>query len=99
MASLADSLTNDIIFQVLPPLEAYENRVECATVAELEQIKDDSDLIHLESLIVRERILGKQTSSIIQLYSSGLISHRSNPCSDANVGHIGSFISDKISFS
>ena len=51
---------------MLPPLEAYENRVECATVAELEQIKDNSDLIHLESLIVRERILGKQRNNCQQ---------------------------------
>ena len=56
---------NDILLKnVKQPIEAYENRVEAQNVRGLEQIKDDDDAIHMEALIVRERILGENNAEI-----------------------------------
>ena len=44
--------------KTLPPLEVYQNRVECQNLEELESIRGNNLAIHLEGLIVRERILG-----------------------------------------
>ena len=44
--------------QIIAPVSAYENRVESKNVAQLELIKGNSDLIHMEALVARERILG-----------------------------------------
>ena len=49
---------------VLPPIEAYENRVESQSLAELESMKNDADALHMEALIVRERILGVDNAEI-----------------------------------
>lgn len=39
------------------PIEAYENWKETQTVAELEAIRNNPNAIHMESLVIRERIL------------------------------------------
>nr|XP_039268611.1 protein fem-1 homolog B-like [Styela clava] len=44
--------------EILPPVPAYLNRKECQTKEELQEIANDLDALHIESLIVRERILG-----------------------------------------
>ncbi len=44
--------------RILPPVKAYENRTECRNISELEALKGNAELIHLESLVLRERILG-----------------------------------------
>ncbi|XP_032477063.1 protein fem-1 homolog B isoform X2 [Phocoena sinus] len=44
--------------EVLPPIHAYGNRTECRNPQELESIRQDRDALHMEGLIVRERILG-----------------------------------------
>ncbi|XP_076984451.1 protein fem-1 homolog B isoform X1 [Tamandua tetradactyla] len=44
--------------EVLPPIHAYGNRTECRNPQELEFIRQDRDALHMEGLIVRERILG-----------------------------------------
>ena len=50
---------NDVITkQPLPPLDVYQNRIECQNLEELESIKSNGNAIHMEGLIVRERILG-----------------------------------------
>jgi len=49
---------------VLSPVEAYENRIESQNLAELELIKNNSDALHMEALMVRERILGVDNSEI-----------------------------------
>ena len=36
----------------------YDNRIECRTLGELEDIKTDYVALHMESLLIRERILG-----------------------------------------
>ena len=40
------------------PIPAYDNRKECQTLSELESIKDSDKALHMESLIIKERILG-----------------------------------------
>ncbi|MBN3279233.1 FEM1B protein, partial [Polyodon spathula] len=49
---------NVIEKEVLPPIEAYGNRTECRTLRDLEALRQDRDALHMEGLIVRERILG-----------------------------------------
>ena len=49
---------------VLPPIEAYENRVESQSLPELELIKNNAEALHMEALIVRERILGVDNAEI-----------------------------------
>jgi len=55
---------NPLPKNVLAPVEAYENRIESQSLAELELIKNNSDVLHMEALVVRERILGVDNSEI-----------------------------------
>ncbi|XP_066557308.1 protein fem-1 homolog B isoform X2 [Amia ocellicauda] len=50
--------------QVLPPVEAYGGRRECRSPCELEAIRQDRDALHMEGLIVRERILGADSIDV-----------------------------------
>ncbi len=43
--------------QSVDPIEAYENWREVQTLAELETIRNNPNAIHMESLVIRERIL------------------------------------------
>uniref|UniRef100_H2Y4Z8 Uncharacterized protein n=1 Tax=Ciona savignyi TaxID=51511 RepID=H2Y4Z8_CIOSA len=52
--------------KVKPATAAYDMRVECRDIAQLREIHHDQDLIHLESLMVRERILGTHSVELIQ---------------------------------
>ncbi|XP_018327967.1 protein fem-1 homolog B isoform X2 [Agrilus planipennis] len=47
-----------------PPIPAYENWVECQTLAELVAIKNNQNALHMESLTIRERILGRHNSEV-----------------------------------
>lgn len=49
---------------IMDPIKAYENRIECQSLAELELIKNNSEALHMEALIVRERILGIDNAEI-----------------------------------
>ncbi len=53
-----------VVKDVKPAVEAYENRTECQTLQQLEAIRDEPDSIHLEALIIRERILGEDNAEI-----------------------------------
>ena len=53
-----------LLKEVKPPVAAYENRIEAQSVAELESIREDPEAIHMEALIVRERILGESNAEI-----------------------------------
>ncbi|XP_043933603.1 protein fem-1 homolog B [Protopterus annectens] len=55
---------NIIEKEVLPPIEAYGNRYECKNPRELEIIRQDRDALHMEGLIVRERILGSDNIDV-----------------------------------
>ncbi|XP_076820079.1 protein fem-1 homolog B-like [Clavelina lepadiformis] len=65
--------------EIQPAVEAYNNRLECQTPQELQDIHHDQDAIHVEALIVRERILGLKSLEIIHpivyrgaVYADGL---------------------------
>ena len=49
---------------VVSPVEAYKNHIESQSLAELELIKNNADALHMEALIVRERILGVNNAEI-----------------------------------
>lgn len=49
----------------VPPVPAYGNRIECQTLAELENLADDHLELCMESLAIRERILGPFSSKIL----------------------------------
>ncbi|XP_064621025.1 protein fem-1 homolog B-like [Lineus longissimus] len=48
-----------------PPEDAYENRCECLTLSELEAIEHNAHAIHMEALIMRERILGTENPELL----------------------------------
>lgn len=51
---------NDVHRKVLiKPIPAYDNWIETENLAELEAIKTNLNALHMESLTIRERILGK----------------------------------------
>ena len=51
--------SDKVIEKVLPPpVSAYDNKIECRTLTELERIKSDHKALQMESLAVRERITG-----------------------------------------
>ncbi|EFN87550.1 protein fem-1 homolog B [Harpegnathos saltator] len=51
--------TNNIVYKKLGlTVKAYENWKECETLEQLENIKNNANAIHMESLAIRERILG-----------------------------------------
>uniref|UniRef100_UPI00358EA6CD protein fem-1 homolog B-like isoform X2 n=1 Tax=Myxine glutinosa TaxID=7769 RepID=UPI00358EA6CD len=50
--------------KVLQPIKAYGNRTESCTIAELEMIRHDPDALHVEGLLVRERILGSDNVDV-----------------------------------
>ena len=45
---------------LIVPVPAYENWVECSSLQDLVAIQYNHNSLHLEALTVRERILGKQ---------------------------------------
>lgn len=49
---------------ILPPIPAYDNHVECQNLSELEAIKNNSNALHMESLVIRERILGSNNPEV-----------------------------------
>ncbi|XP_042900716.1 protein fem-1 homolog B-like [Parasteatoda tepidariorum] len=46
------------------PIVAYDNHIECQTLTELEAIKNNSNALHMESLVIRERILGSNNHEV-----------------------------------
>ncbi|XP_055795345.1 protein fem-1 homolog B-like [Salvelinus fontinalis] len=50
--------------ELLPPIEAYSGRWECRTLQELEAIRADRNALHMEGLMVRERILGSDNIDV-----------------------------------
>lgn len=50
--------------ELLSPIEAYGGRSECQTLQELEVIQVDRDALHMEGLMIRERILGSDNIDV-----------------------------------
>ena len=57
--------SDPIIKKPMEPAEAYQNRKECQTLEELAQIEGDVEAILMESLIIRERILGADNVELL----------------------------------
>ncbi|XP_063980650.1 protein fem-1 homolog B isoform X2 [Diachasmimorpha longicaudata] len=55
---------NIIRKQVAEPVPAYENWRESETLERLESLKNDANALHMESLAIRERILGKYNPEV-----------------------------------
>ena len=51
--------------QEMEPVEAYQNRRECQTLDELAEIEGDRDAIIMESLTIKERIMGRNYEDLI----------------------------------
>ena len=51
--------------QEMEPVEAYQNRRECQTLEELAEIEGDRDAVIMESLIIQERIMGRNYEDLI----------------------------------
>ncbi|VEN59219.1 unnamed protein product [Callosobruchus maculatus] len=57
---------NPIKKKLIPPIPAYENWLECQTLAELEAIEHNSNSLHMEALTIRERVLGSSNPEVPQ---------------------------------
>ncbi|XP_054476627.1 protein fem-1 homolog B [Anoplopoma fimbria] len=55
---------NAIAKELLPAIEAYGGRSECRTPRELEAIRVDRDALHMEGLMIRERVLGSDNIDV-----------------------------------
>ena len=56
---------NSVIQKVLDdPVPAYNNQVECKTLEEIDAIKMNHSVLHMEGLAIRERILGKDNPEV-----------------------------------
>jgi len=58
--------SHPVLKKPMEPVEGYQNRKESQTLEELVQIEDDDDAITMESLIIRERILGKDNLELLR---------------------------------
>jgi len=70
---------NPILKQPLEPAEAYHNRKESQTLEELARIEGDMDEILMESLLIRERILGIYNIELLGLIR-GVADRLQRPC-------------------
>ena len=58
--------SNPLLKCQMEPVEAYQNRKESQTLEELVQVEDDEDAVIMESLVVRERILGRNNEDLLE---------------------------------
>lgn len=57
-------LTRPINKSLCPPIPAYNNHVESQELQDLQDIKRNSDALHMEALVIRERILGTENTEV-----------------------------------
>ena len=50
----------------IKPVEDYENRTESQTLEELSLLKDDNHAIHMEGLMIKERLLGIDSAALLK---------------------------------
>ena len=65
-----------LLKQQMEPVKAYQNTKECQTLEELAQIEGDVGAIVMESLYIRERILGKENAEFQLLYQISHVASR-----------------------
>ena len=58
--------SHPLLKQQVEPAEVYQNRRECQTLEELAEIEDDEDAIIMESLVIRERIIGANNVELLE---------------------------------
>ena len=58
------NLSEPLLKQSMEPVEAYQNRTECQSLEELAQIEGDLDTMVIESIVIRERIIGNESESL-----------------------------------
>ena len=58
--------SHPLLKQQVEPAEAYQNRRECQTLDELAEIEGDEDAIIMESLVIRERIIGANNVELLK---------------------------------
>ena len=56
--------SHPLLKKQMEPLEVYQNREESQTLEELIQLEGDDNAIHIEGLIIRERILGTENTEL-----------------------------------
>ena len=56
--------SHNIPKRLTPPVPAYQNHRECTSLAELEAARATPDSLHMESLVIRERVLGPENPEI-----------------------------------
>ena len=66
MAERYEDPSHPLLKKKMEPVEAYQNRKESQTLEELSLLEGDDHAIHMEGLIIRERILG--TDNTVLLY-------------------------------
>lgn len=59
-----DDPDNIIKKKMCPPIPAYENWIESQTMQDLQAIRHNHNSIHMESLTMRERILGRECPDV-----------------------------------
>ncbi|KAM7432883.1 Protein fem-1 B [Porites harrisoni] len=57
---------NPILKQQMKPIEAYQNRKESQTLEELALVEGDQKAMIMESLVVKERILGRNNEKLLK---------------------------------
>ena len=58
--------SHPLLKQQVEPAEAYQNRKESQTLEELAEIEGDKDSIIMESLVIRERIIGANNVELLK---------------------------------
>ena len=58
--------SHPLLKQQVEPAEAYQNRKESQTLEELAEIEGDKDSIIMESLVIRERIIGANNVELLE---------------------------------
>ena len=58
--------SHPLLKQQVEPAEAYQNRKESHTLEELAEIEGDKDSIIMESLVIRERIIGANNKELLK---------------------------------
>ena len=58
--------SHPLLKQLVEPAEAYQNRRECQTLEEVAEIEGNRDAIIMESLVIRERIIGANNVELLE---------------------------------
>ncbi|KAL4227621.1 Protein fem-1 B [Mactra antiquata] len=64
MVERFSDLENIVEKKLDPPVPAYNNHIECKTLAEFNHLKNKTADVHMEGLAIRERILGKDNPEV-----------------------------------